>query len=573
MHFPLKRATGHSLARATTQSIARRLGTRPDLLLWILVLAAAVNYVLNILVDNAVLFHDEYVYKAAADHRLPQGELYAKGAIEYIPNRLFVAVYRLASYGEQNFYVAAQFFNVVFWALGLFAACRLAQLLGVNGRRLAVFAALATLLPFSTYTKYFMPESMFFCLFAFGALLLFRAVASGSHLFMLGAGMAAGLAYYVKPHALIFFGATLLFLAATGGGRAGRWRGVLWYGAGFLLIVLAGTVAIDKPPSLARLGIYDQMVKGMLATAATIGENPAAHLRAVAKVGLGHAVLVLSVWTVALGLAMSACAAALRGEDDAAPGAPPPRLRLFGAWLVFLTAALLAVAVAFTVLVAEVGRIHSRYYCFLYPFLLLALFVYAPVQQRRTTRLAISVLAAAFGLALLAMPQYSGILGISLVSDSPELGFAFFPRPLAGAAVVLLVAAQLWAVWRNPRPLWLVLALLFAASQYYVRQAQGHIFRGPYTDGRDAAAVEQVLGAERLRAALVVGDSRDAVSKFLFNLSVVPFVGERPFEQAGTLVKDYPDIDTFLLLTDKIDEVPDLDCEKLGQRVLRCLKK
>ena len=83
-----------------------------------------------------------------------------------------------------------------------------------------------------------------------------------------------------------------------------------------------------------------------------------------------------------------------------------------------------------------------------------------------------------------------------------------------------------------------------------MRQAQGHIFRGPYTDGRDAAAVEQLLGPERLRGAVVMGDSRDAVSKFLFNLSVVPFVAQRPFDQVGTLVKDYPNADTFLLLTD-----------------------
>jgi hypothetical protein len=115
--------------------------------------------------------------------------------------------------------------------------------------------------------------------------------------------------------------------------------------------------------------------------------------------------------------------------------------------------------------------------------------------------------------------------------------------------------------------------VLFAFSQYDVRQAQGHIFRGPYTDGRDAAAVEQVLGPERVRAALVVGENRDVVSKFLFNLSVVPFVGQRPFEQVGTLTSDYPNIDTFLLLTDKLNAVPGLSCEALGKRVLLCQKK
>jgi phosphoglycerol transferase len=559
--------------RQMNRSISRQLGTRQDLLLWILAIGAVVTYFLDILVDNAVSFHDEYVYKAAADHRLPPAELYAKGAIEYIPNRLYLAVYRIASWSEQNDYAAAQFFNVVFWALGLLAVCRLAQLLGVTGRRLVAFAVLAVLLPFAIYTKYFMPEAMYFCLFACGALLLFKAVASGSHRLMLAAGLLAGLAYYVKPHALIIFGATVLFLLATGGGLAGRWRSVCAYGAGFVLVVIVGTLVIDKPQGLARLGVYDQMVKGMMGTATTILHEPGAHLRAVGTVGIGHVVLLLSSWTIPLALAVSACAgtwrAARTGTDDPAG----QEVRLFGTWLMIMVVALVCVVVAFTVLVAEVGRIHSRYYCFLYPFLLLGLFLYEPARHGRGSKLAMSAVALVLGLALLAMPAYSGILGISLVSDSPELGFAFFPRPAAAAAVLLLVAGQLWAVWRSPQPFWLILAVTFACSQYYVRQAQGHIFRGPYTDGRDAAAVEQVLGAERLRAAVVMGDSRDAVSKFLFNLSVVPVVAQRPFDQVGTLVKDYPNADTFLLLTDKVDDIPGLSCEKLGQRVVRCLKK
>lgn len=556
----------------TTQSTARWPGLRSGLMPWILAIGAALTYLLNILVDNAALFHDEYVYKAAADHRLPQDELYAKGAIEYIPNRLFVLIYRLASYSEQNFYVAAQFINVAFWALGLLAVCKLAQLLGVTGRRLLVFTALAVLLPFSTYTKYFMPEAMFFFLFAVCALLLFKAMFSGSQLLMFGAGLAAGLTYYVKPHAVMFFGATLLFLAASGGGATVRWRRVCWHGAGFMAVLLVGTLVIDKPQSLARLGVYDGMVKGMMATAVAIVNEPGGSLRAVGTVGLGHVVLVLSTWTIAVAFAVSACVALLRGKRASDP--EHHQRQLFGAWLLIVTGTLFAVAIAFTVLVAEVGRIHSRYYCFMYPFLLLAVFVFEPSQYSRSARFAISAVVVVLGLALLGMPRYSGILGISLVSDSPELGFAFLSRWLAGAGIVLLVAAQLWAIWRRPQALWLVLAILFAGSHYYVRQAQGHVFRGPYTDGRDAAAVEQILGPEALRAALVVGDGRDAVSKFLFNLSVVPFVGQRPFEQVGTLIEDYPNIDTFILLTDEIEGVPGLRCEKMGQRlrVMQCVK-
>jgi phosphoglycerol transferase len=540
-----------------------------NLLLWILAAGGAITFFLNALVDNAVVFHDEYVYKAAADMRLPAAELFAKGAIEYIPNRLFLLVYRIASYGEQNFYIAAQFLNVVFWTLGLYLVCKLAQLLGLEGKRLVAFAMLMVLLPFSIYTKYFMPEAMFFCLFAASAFLLFKGISSSAFSSVFAAGVAAGLAYYVKPHALIFFGVTLLFLVAARAEIAGRWRTVGMYAAGFVLIVLIATALIDKPASLARLGVYDHMVKGMMATSARMLSDPWTNLRALGIVGLGHLVSLASIWSLSLAATVSASHGVLRGRPVEPANRPA---RLFNMWLMFITSALIVVVVAFTVLVGEVGRIHSRYYCFAYPFLLLSLFLYRPGQHRRATKIAVAAVAVCAGLAVLALPQYSSILAISLVSDSPELGFAFYARATVAVAVALLIASQVWMAWRSPVPAWLVLATLFVASQYYVREAQGHMFRGPYTDGKDALVVEQVLGADALRAALVVGDSRDVLSKFLFNLSVVPTVTVRPFDQLEQVLQDYPAAPTYLFLSDKLDSVPGLVCEKLGPRVLRCRK-
>jgi len=547
-----------------------RASEQAQFLPWLIVLGGVLTFFLNALVDNAVVFHDEYVYKAAADLRLSAAELYEKGAIEYIPNRLFLLVYSIASYGKQNFYIAAQFLNVVFWSIGIYFVCRLAQLLGLHGKRLKMFAGVAILLPFSIYTKYFMPESMFFCLFAFSAYLLFTAIVTKSAHYMLGAGIAAGLAYYVKPHALIFFGVTLIFLAAVRADLHGRWRSVGLYGVGFVLIVLIGTSVIDKPQSLARLGVYDQMVKGMMATSATMLNDPWNNLRMLGTVGLGHLILLLSVWTLALGSAGSAVFGRLRSRRAGQTEQPA---RLFNMWLMAVMLALAAVVIAFTVLVAEVGRIHSRYYCFAYPFLLLSLFLYEPAHHGRTFKIVMTVMGVGAGLAVLALPMYSSILGISLVSDSPELGFAFFERSLVSLAVLALVAAHAWTTWRKPMASYLVLAVLFVASQYYVREAQGHLFRGPYTDGRDALAVEQLLGADVLRASLVVAENRDVLSKFLFNLSVVPIVTIRPLDDIDQLLKDYPVAGTYLFLADKIGDTPQLDCEKLGERVLRCIRQ
>ena len=138
---------------------------------------------------------------------------------------------------------------------------------------------------------------------------------------------------------------------------------------------------------------------------------------------------------------------------------------------------------------------------------------------------------------------------------------------------MLLVAAQTGAVWRGRQALLVALALVFVSSQYYVREAQSHMFRGPYTDGKDALMVEQLLGADRLKSALVLADSRDSLSKFLFNLSVVPYIRIQPLVKLADAVRDYPHASAYLLLTDSLDADVGLNCDKIGQRVVRCIRR
>ncbi|HEU4374443.1 MAG TPA: hypothetical protein VFS02_13180 [Telluria sp.] len=536
-----------------------------NLMLCIFALGAIVMFFLNALVDNAVVFHDEYVYKAAADLNLDQAETYRKGLNDYIPNRLFVLVYGLASRAGQNYYLAAQFFNVVFWALGLLAVCELARELGLRGRQLAGLAGLSVLLPFGMYSKYFMPESLYFLMFSVSALLFFRGFFLPSVRAMVGAGVVAGLAYYVKPHAVFIVAGSLLFLLCAGGPVRRRLRTMALYTAGFGVVVVAGRLLIDKPDHLATLGVYDQMARGMLSTLAAMFGDPGKAWRAVWTVAQGHLVILLSLWSIAILSALSGVRALRRGDAE--------RQHYFKVWLLMLTTMLFGVVVAFTVLAGEVGRLHSRYYCFLYPFLLIALFAYQPGAHSRREKLLMSAVAVAAGLALLTLPDYAGALSVSLVSDAPELGFVFLSRGATLALALLLVAVQVAAVWRGRNALLIVLALVFVASQLYVRQAQSHMFRGPYTDGKDALMVQQLLGAERMKSALVLAESRDVLSKFLFNLTAIPYVRIQPLAQLADAVRDYPNASAYLLLTESFDAGAGLNCDKIGQRVVRCVRR
>jgi phosphoglycerol transferase len=544
---------------------------RQGLLLWIVVIGAAVTFFLNILVDNAVVFHDEYVYKASADRMLDQPTLLQRGLIEYIPNRLFVAVYGLASLARQNYYVAAQFINVVFWALGVLLVARLGHMLGLRGPRLLSLAVVAIVLPVSVYTKYFMPEAMYFFLFALAAWLLFRGLASGSGRFIAAAGMAAGLAYYVKPHAVIFAGATILFLLLVHGQFRLKLRLPLYYLLGFAAVVAIGTLVIVKPQQLSRLGIYDTMLKNLLATARALFDAPGKTVSTVATVATGHVVLLLALWGGGTVAALAGVGAVTR--LNALPPAERNR-RWFGMWLVLTCACLLAVIIGFTVLVGEVGRIHTRYYCFLFPFLVLALLAYTPEHTSLWAKRMISVVTVLAAVALLFADRYAPALGISLVSDGPELGFAFYSMRAVFWLVLLLTVAQLAALWRNPKLLAVALACCCVASQFYARSAQGGVFRGPYTDGRDAVLAQQMLGPEGFRNAVVLADNRDAMSKFLFNVSATPNIRIQALDKATveTALRDYPAASAYFLLTDNVDGLTGLACEHYGERVFRCKK-
>lgn len=537
----------------------------------IVVLGALALFFFNVMVDNAVVFHDEYVYKAAADRTLDQHETYLKGLNEYIPNRLFVKVYGLASLAGQNYYVTAQFFNVVFWSFAVLLVCSLAKRLGMRGPTLGALAALSMLLPFSVYSKYFMPESMYLMMFAAAALLFLMAVESGSFLLMAGAGVVAGLTYYVKPHAVLFVVATVGFMVCCTRALPRRWTLCGAYVGGFLLVALLGRLLIHKPPQLASLGVYDQMVRGMLATSTTLTRDPRASLMAIATVFEGHLVTLLSMWTIVFAMLLRSLRALwVAPAKDGGSLAP---VQYFEGWLAMVGMTLVAVVVAFTVLIGEVGRIHTRYYAFLFPFFLLVLLAYRPQDWSARAKKAMSAVVLGAGAALLTIPHYSPVLPISLVSDAPEMGFLFAPGRGALCLAGLLIIAQLAAIWRGRLALLLALVIVFAYSQYYARDAQSHIFRGPYTDGRDAVMVEQLMGAERLKSSVVIAENRDLLSKFLFNVSVIPFVRIEPFDKLPQTIADYPAAPAYLLLTDAPILSAGMICEKIGQRVTRCTRQ
>ncbi len=476
----------------------------------------------DLFIGNAVVFHDEYVYKVSADQQLDQALVLSRDLAPRIPNRFFLFLYGFGSYLGADYYAFAQGLNVLFWALGLFFLYRLALETGLSPGRALLYLAAAALLPLSAYTKYFMPESMFFAFFCATVYVLVVGLHRQIDAPLAIAGVLVGLLYFIKPHALALAGSTALFLMFF----PLRLRSLTLFGVGLGMALGVGKLVSQKVPAGdSGLGVYRQMLEGLLATLTGGGKlGPV-----IAEVAAGHALFLVGGFALSLVVVVYELLPWHRlRENDAGPRSP---LWLVCAYLLTTGVALMGMSILFTALSGELGRVHSRYYFFLAPLGLLVLFHFRELRLTlagKVVALSLGVggplLLGAFG------PGYSGVLPISHVSDCPEWGFMYFAPQIAWVGPAAIAAATVWAVLRPRATDWLVvvISILSVVSGVEVATMQKGAYRNNFTTGVEAVAVEKLIGHPRMRNVVVVGENRDVVSKFLFFLRSTPMVEQPP---------------------------------------------
>lgn len=153
---------------------------------------------------NPTIFSDEYTYNVLS--RLsPISEA-------TIPGYLYLAVYRFSSLAGSDFLNLVRLFNVLFY-VGAGAWVYLVARRVSGPKTATLVSLLAVLGAANTYTAYFMPESMFFFGFWLFIYAMIRLDARSSPLEWVIAGVALGAASLIKPHALFFVPAILLYIA------------------------------------------------------------------------------------------------------------------------------------------------------------------------------------------------------------------------------------------------------------------------------------------------------------------------------------------------------------------------
>jgi hypothetical protein len=339
--------------------------------------------------------------------------------------------------------------------------------------------------------------------------------------------------------------------------------------------VAFGTGKVLAPTPAAQgssLGVYKEVLDGMLAKLTTHSSFQHGLGADLVEVARGHTLIIGALFGLSALMALAVLLPSLRLRETSRPvSVEVSRLSLL---VLVLSLTLVGMSIGFTVLVGEVGRVHSRYYFFLFPLALLLLFHLPSVRWTTAGRVVASaVVIAGTGSLLVWGPSYSEVLLVSLISDGPEWGFAFLSRPLFSALMGGLFVTGLWSVFQPARAQWLVLVvcLVSLASGYYVTNGQKTIYRGPLTTGREAISVETYLGRPAMYRALLVGENRDSMSKFLFFLSTAPFAEQLP---GGTdlteLLANRPEVSSVILLSDAYVLPPGLECQLRIEGVRVC---
>lgn len=395
------------------------------------------------------VFADEQIYSHFA-RLVPLKEV-------TIPSYLYLSTFGLTNACGDAFLTCARYLNLLFFigsAPFIYLATRV-----VAPKPAAIAAALLCVAaPTSTYTGYFMPESMYF--FGFAVLTWLALARSKMHwaAHAAAAGAVLGLMTLVKVHALFLVPALALFMAwlswsrsADGAGaRLGRGvaAAVVCVAAVFAAKFIAGFLFVGKD-GLQILGSFygNQASDGVSAGTTLLTLIPAAWFSL-----QGHLMSLVLIFALPIAVLV------WHGVSRGARASAGPQVSALMVYTVLMLGAALALTVFYTASTAGFGpfdgkRLHARYYTFalILPVMIAAAHTgtnWRPSRSALPWVLA-ALLAAAIVYASTALPESY----LFLLADGPEIVALGLGKPESMATIVLAVEIAVLALWAMSRRL------------------------------------------------------------------------------------------------------------------------
>lgn len=450
-----------------------------------------------------MVFADEWFYSSSARlHPLSEA---------VVPSYLFLALYGLTSWFGDQFLEGVRVLNAAFFVGAAPFLYLIARPICGRGPAMAV-AIMGVMGAANSYTAYFMPEPMYFFLFAvlsWGAM-AWRGLQPWQY--GLAVGAVLGLLATTKVHGLFLAPALVVFLLYRGWAD---YRGKGWLVKALLMIAcaLAALAAVRFSIGYllagpAGLSLSGNFYKGV-ATTSTSSLDKLLGLLPDALVSLkGHLMgLVLLVSLPLASMALHAASPAVRQDSKA-------ELRMLSMFAFLMLGATVAMTVLYTASITSHGpgegtRLHLRYYNFVFPLLFiiaLAPLALAKEQGRAAARGVIAaVLGGAIVFAVLALqPAYT----VSHV-DGPELAAITRTKPILYALSALALATlALWA-FAPKRGVQLFLFLLLPLTVINGERASRRMFEGATVANeydRAGMAARQHVSREEANRLTVVGE-------------------------------------------------------------------
>ena len=441
------------------------------------------------------------------------------------PSYLYLFLFGISRYCGDGFLECARILNVCFFAFALpfiYLSCR-----RVASWEISLFVALVSLLgPINSYSAYFMPEAMYFFSFWIFFWFLLSSTKKNPFLLGVGAGSILGLMALIKFHATLLipgFCCFILLAWITSRGTQTFRHTALTIAcallAFFVIRFFVGYVIAGDAGLHLVGGTYGSIARA--AAASDTGQ----FLRVIrlAKHSLiGHLLALSLLFTVPLA---SILAINRKGKQNADESSAMHNLRLlqiFG--IAFLAPLLLVVAWSTALFVGnvphEIGRLHLRYYNFVFP----VFAILAAAQLKSTGRDQVGARSAWLATLILApLTLYAIVTGlkhyIPSFVDCPELAFRSNPATYLMLGVLGLIALVIWAINRKAGVsvyLLLFWPLMMSTSAYYVnKDLRTHIVANLYDEA--GQFTHRYLGNETAKL-VVAGSELGGLYRALFQV-------------------------------------------------------
>jgi phosphoglycerol transferase len=461
-----------------------------------------------------VVMGDEYVYSKLS-RLLPLAD-------STIPGYVYLAIYRTTSFCGDGFLDCARILNDLFFVAAtpfIYLTTKRVCTRGVA----STVTLLALLSPINSYTAYYMPEALYFFSFWLLTWFILRLDHSSRSQSWCFAGILLGFSALVKPHALFFLPATVIYILRVSRKKEGEWVLQAFSNACFFVAFAFFTKLLIGYFFAGRAGvnIFGPMYTSM-ASSTTSNFQRYLELLALSAENLkGHALAICLMFGLPIAFVINASFNLILSKSE---------MKL-DQKISFYTLAVLVnlvlVVCLFTASVANAGpyetvtRLHMRYYNFALPLLLMITASQLSLESTTSMLRWRATTAFPIGVAIL-YATYTRLASYtpSLI-DNPELrGFTFDSTVFYMLSGISFFALVLWVYAAQAGAkvfIYLFMPLAVAFSTFYVNQ---ELRQRLVPDVFDKAGIftKQYLSNEEISKLIIVGSEPAGLFKSLFYL-------------------------------------------------------